>query len=313
MPGLLHSILDDVSVESPLDVAGIRVFPLNWSAEQGSGPVHAAHRPGASPLDVIREAGEAPSRTLLHFRNRGRFPVLLPEGALFFGEGYTRVARESQVIEAGDQRTMSFCCLDKSPSDSAKSPISLGLAIAPHAIRLHLKRLRDCGEVLGLCSVWERLMGLTDHAGLLRSDPRARGLEGLGLPPEDARSVDERLVRRSGVAGMLTAVEGRLVGFDLFGSHALLADHVVPLLAASVLDRDSRALDGEAGGIVELSEAMAFLGDVRDALDRTDGQREHMAATRTWETSESIAHALLHDNGLVHLSVSGGESDVGRA
>jgi hypothetical protein len=301
---LLRTALEDVSVESPLDVAGIRVFALNWSGERGSGAVHAAVGPGAGSLEVIREAGEAPSRNLLLLRNRGRFPVLLPEGALFFGEGYTRVARDSHVLEAGERRALSVCCLDKSPCDPAESPMLFGRAIAPHTIRAHLKRLRDCGEVLGLCSVWERLMGSTENASLLLSDPRARGLESLGLPPEGARSLDERLVRRSGVAGMLTAVEGRLVGFDLFGSHALLVDHVGPLVGAALLEKTGRALEGEEIETVELSDAMAFIGAVREALERKGVKRGRPGSALAWEADRSIVRALLRSDGLVHLSVS---------
>ncbi len=242
----------------------------------------------------------------IRFRNAGTEDLLLLAGEVLAGGDFDRIVAEDAVLPAGAAASLAVLCAEPERSGGrGNRQFRSTPLLAPTGLRELLAAGGGPGDV------WARL---TRQTGLLSDPPPTPTLAELGgvervrarIAAISRSPFRDLLAREARLAGVAFGVGDRLVGVDLFGSNALLAQ-AFPRLAQSIaVESLLREHDGTAPTLGRNTAAgiRAFLESLFDDAWTTaePGAGTRTRAYRVTREGRTLGAALVLDARLLHAA-----------
>lgn len=302
----LKAILDrlkTVRVAAPRTVHNLAMFPLldSRNVEPGYLTLDQALDHDTVTIDEVSESGSVPELTLI---NRGELPVLLVDGEELVGAKQNRILNLTILVEALTTTVIPVSCVEAgrwsrrsaSFASAARTQYAAGRAMKIEQVSRSLKergdRRSDQSEVWADISAKSARLAASSDTGAMSAmyEQRAGRIDEYveAMAPTDSQ------------AGAAFAIEGRLIGLDLFDAGDTLRrlfPKLVRIFALDAIDRPERLDQVEA----QAAEVEAFLEQVGAA------SAESFSALGIGEDirfdADALAGAALVANGrVVHLS-----------
>jgi hypothetical protein len=264
----LTRYLAQVNVQEPLTYRNLTVFPLTAPALGRAAYVtlDEALAAGVVSITEVSGAGTVP---VIRFANKGARPVLILDGEELVGAKQNRVVNLTILAPAGRTLDIPVSCVEagrwayRSPEfSSARRAVYASLrARKVERVSENLaafgSRSADQSEIWGDIALKARRMRAESPTAAMAAmyERHATGLEGYV----------EKLRARPGQCGVVFAIQGRVIGFDLFDDPATLEKLCPKLVGSYALD----ALDSEGGEFTApgVDEAQRLLSEIADGAE----------------------------------------------
>jgi hypothetical protein len=248
---LLTQTLDDLEIGPAKALANLTMFPL-LGGRSGDPDYHTLDEALAAKAARVTEVSASGSVPELQFRNAGDRAVLLLDGEELIGAKQNRVLNLTILAPAGREIQIPVSCVEA----GRWSHVSAEFSAAPRAhyaagrakkaaavsesMRATGERHSDQGEVWADISAKARRM-----AAVSDTQAMAAMYEGHAA---DVDSFVEALPPVEGQAGAVFAINGELVGLELFDYQATLRKLLPKLVRSYALDAIDAAVPARAGG-----------------------------------------------------------------
>ena len=235
MPGIAHEVranngfgtmaavqelLSKITIGAPLHHHNLTVFPLSWP--QPKKPPYEllgrAIERGRASVEEVSQDGEVPN---LAVTNKGRRPILIPEGEILVGAKQNRVVNVTVLVAANSQFTVPVSCVEQGrwryKSQHFRSEHFAPLSLRSMNNQAVNKNRASHGTAHGdQGQVWNMVAaGLNE---LKASSPTSSLTDGYKAAEEDLQQYRKEIPLLNGTAGVLVAQGDRIVGMDLFDS-----------------------------------------------------------------------------------------------
>ncbi len=260
----------NVRIGEPKVVRNLTVFPLfsKHTAEADYLTLDEALAQKCSVITEVSEGGRVPE---LKFVNSGDKPVLLLDGEELIGAKQNRILNLSILVPAGKTLIVPVSCVEAgrwrhSTSQFSSAPRlhyaegrAMKTAQVSASMRSTGQRRSNQGEVWRHISEKFEKFGSSSQTSAMSDiyEQQANRLEGYVVP----------FSAMEGQTGALFAIDGRVVGLELFDSPETLRKLFTKLLRSyglDALDRPGSTSPSQAGRC-SATEAEAFLKKVSDA------------------------------------------------
>lgn len=302
----MQAILDrlaTVHVAAPQRVHNLAMFPLldSGGTEPGYLTLDQALEQHVVTIDEVSESGSVPELKLV---NRGELPVLLVDGEELVGAKQNRILNLTILVAALTTTVIPVSCVEAgrwsrrsaSFTSAARTQYAAGRAMKMEQVTDSLKsrgdRRSDQSEVWADISAKSARLAASSETGAMADMYEQRGSR--------IDEYVEALVPADGQAGAAFAIDGRLIGFDLFDAGDTLRRLFPKLVRSFALDAIDRP-EGFDRVEVQAAEVESFLAEVGAA------SADSFPATGIGEDlrfgGDALAGAALLASGrVVHLS-----------
>ena len=281
----------------------LTVIPL-IDEKAGTGPDYAtldeAIREGWCQVTEVSDGGDVPQ---LKFANRGDRSVLMMDGEELVGAKQNRILNLTILAPAGQTLIIPVSCVEQ--GRWARSSASFGVtrqalfsqARAMKSEQVALRMAAGAGPTTDQCAMWDsiadkhRSLGTHSPTGAMDQMFEERGAQ-LDDFVGAFRALDDQ-------AGAIFAINGRLIGLDLFEHPAILGEMLEKLLRSYALD----AIDqmGRRYQEIPAQEVRRFMTDVAEASTQAYPS-VGMGQDVRLESDRVTGGALVLDDRVVHLS-----------
>jgi hypothetical protein len=239
-------LLGTVAVSEARETDGVQVFGLRWP-EDGSRPYRTLDEALASGLFEVQETSQAGSVPALRVSNKGAAEVLLVAGEELVGAKQNRVLDVSMLVAAGSEIPIPVSCVERGRWSYSSPRFASGGSAAHASLRsLMSKAVGQSYRRTGRPSADQRAVW-TEVSQKLASLGSASSSDALHQAYEDSsRRLDDFLAKLpapEGSSGAAFAIQGHIVGADLFDRPATLAALWPKLLRGYALDSMGRHQD----------------------------------------------------------------------
>jgi len=220
----VRSALRGVRVGDGMSHGGLTVFPL--FSPNGHEPVYMlleeALATGAAEVREVSEGGSVPELLVV---NRGGTPILIPEGEVLTGEKQNRTVNVTVMVESHTELVIPVSCVEAGRwsrmrqgfASSHYAPPDLRASKNRSVNRARMER-REARSDQG--RVWDDVAcSLNEHAIHSPTSSLTEGMDRTRVGREDYRRA---IQLPDGATGAVFALDGKVVGVDLFDAHATM-------------------------------------------------------------------------------------------
>ncbi len=249
-------LLQSLSIGTPVTAGNLTLFPLLSS---GAGP--ARYRLLDESLDAglaeVTEVSDGGSVPELHFRNKSDTDILLVDGEELVGAKQNRVLNLTLLVGAGQQVTIPVSCVEAGRWAWQSRRFASGRR------KLHARARRD--KMRGVSpsmresgqrarpdiqsAVWSSVQAKMTHFGVASATASLHDV--YEATESDLAPVREKFTAQPDQVGAAFAVDGRLVGVELFDAPATLARLLPKLVDSYAFDAFEHRRPGQTGGEVK--------------------------------------------------------------
>ena len=298
--GSVRAALAGARLGAPLHHRNLTLVPL--FLDDAGEPPYDLFRTAVERGDVevreVSEAGSVPNLTLV---NRGKRPVLVPEGEILVGAKQNRVVNITILVAATSTITLPVSCVEQgrwravSRTFTARAHAHPDLRAAKIA-GVHASRQRGYGSASDQGQVWEEVSYASHRLGV--ESPTSSLTDVMEGADERLTSYREAIKLPEGACGFVAGSGGHVIGAEVFGAPSALA-----ALAGSLADayftqacwgaRDRRPTTTD--------EARTFLDGVAGGLRPCDSQ-SGAGVELELATSDLAGTGLAFEGRLCHLA-----------
>lgn len=292
--------LSRVVVGNPIQYLNLTLFPLiaKGSAQPGYRLLDDALNLGSARVTEVSEAGSVPQ---LRFENRGDLPVLLLDGEELVGAKQNRILNLTILAPAHKTIVIPVSCVEAGRWDAASA--EFGSARRAHFAAGRARKAKDVSASMRTrgsresdqSAVWRDIETRARRMSVASPTRAAAALyEGHRARLDDYRAA---FAPQPNQCGALFAVNGSLVGLDLFDSPTTLGAALGTLVESYALDAIDAA-DGSSAAGPDVPSTWL------DAIAKADIER--FAAVGEGEDWRLVGAglsggALVKDGHLIHL------------
>lgn len=283
------------SVGAPIAYANLTVYPVRSSVHAEIAEYLTLEEALRDDLIDVTEKGHAEVNQVL-VSSRAKLPIYLMAGEVILGGNQDRVVAKDTVIEPGATNVaVRVFCVEAGRWHGKTVAFEDGSLQASTAVRKAAQLEGDQGLV------WEAVADANVEAEASPGTQAYRaGARDSDLAKKAQAYVDEiapQLAEGDDIVGVVVAVDGAVIGADVYGSPALFRKLQGKLLAAHARDAAASAAGGEAvDEAPSATEAGAFL---REARRGTEVQAERMdrQTRRQVASDEAVGFQMMQKAG----------------
>ncbi len=285
---VLTRYLDEADIHPPARVGRLTVFPVTLGAEARLTGVLTMDQALAKRLLVIEELPEAQVSKARFVNKSGDQMIFLMAGEVITGGKQNRTLTTDALLGPDSTTVLELYCVQRGRWQGGKD-FARDTTVAPQAVRERAAQQAGQGEVWSEVARANRRLGAANETGDLN--------EAMTKPQNVQRltKLRKRIVPKlpPGTAGVVVAVEGRIVGADLFNSPELFSamrEKVLnSYLSQYALDETVSVRGEDRGGEVSQYDVRAYLQACYQARfapgeQRGVGRIYHVRGTRHGET-----------------------------
>ena len=260
---LLATTLESVTIGSPVIVDNLAMIPLIANAPATGSAyslLDAALASGVTEITEVSEAGVVPELRVL---NRGDHRVLIVDGEELIGAKQNRVVNLSILVAAQSELTIPVSCVEagrwrarsRSFTSSPRTQYASGRAKRMTHVSYAMSMTGDRRS--NQADVWD---DIAEKSLRLQAASPTSAMEAIFTTHE--RMVDEFVdgIRAvDGQVGAMFAIDGRIVGFDLFDRPSTLARMLPKLVRSAAIDAIDAAGARRRGAACDASGTFADL------------------------------------------------------
>jgi ARG and Rhodanese-Phosphatase-superfamily-associated Protein domain len=299
---IVADALSHIEIGSPVTSGNLTMFPL-LNAKEGEPDYLTLDEALAKGLATVTEISESGSVPDLKFANRGDRPVLLVDGEELIGAKQNRILNLTILAPAHTELKIPVSCVERGrwsyrSGAFAAAPRAQFAAARAKKTAFVSSSLRETGRrVSDQQQVWQDIDGIL--CDLAVDSPTSAMSDVYESYSNDLDESVRALSPVEGQAGAVFAINGEMIGLDLF-DHASTFRKLLPKLVRSyALEALTRREDGKS----EAPEETAVHGFVNSVLE---AKAERFAAigegedVRIQESGLSAA-ALVARGRLIHI------------
>ena len=249
------------------------IGPLQlWGISTGANNQTSLKSPGNTVYGVARELDEEPRINRISIENNSPSPLFIPEG-WFLNSGHllqSRVLVEDVFIEPFENQLVSVACIESRRWSPSATSINQEGRVPPTVIAAMRSVDVSRGDVESLRfrqdKMWNRISTLSTKGATSPTNSLIEIMQGLNRKSNRSYTSPTLQVDQSGV---LVALDGYPLLLEVFDSPATLAQHIGPLIAATLLDSS-----GELEKLASDSEIERFLKEVLNNPLKSSGQKQ---------------------------------------
>jgi hypothetical protein len=258
--------LAELSIGEPQSVFNLTIVPLmsGQSKAMHYSVLDSALFQGHARIKEVSESGHVPQ---LLFENLGADPILLVDGEQLVGCKQNRVLNMSILAEGGKETEIPVSCVERGRWRSDSSEFSSSDESSFSAMRMakmasvsdNLKNFDRAESNQG--EVWEHIYAKSMRMG---SSSQSEAMSGIyERHREQIRLYIEQVEPRLNQVGAVFAVNGRVLGCELFDQPETFAHYFKKIASGYVLDAID--LRNEADAQVDGSQVIDFLKNLGQA------------------------------------------------
>jgi hypothetical protein len=297
----LTDVLEALAIGAPQSHANMKIYPLSVpnGHHRSYQTLDEALKAGTFTVSEVSEGGSVPT---LQVHNTGSQPVLLVVGEELVGAKQNRVLNTSLLVAAQSDLQIPVSCVERSRWSYNSRSFGSGDTTSHMTLRREQTRnvtqnLYETGRFdANQSAVWQevdrkmRSHGATSSTAALHDiyDQTQTKLDNFlnAFTPPDSE-------------GMLIAINGRIVGADIFDHHDTLRSLFPKLLRGYALD----ALEKQVSDAAALEEdTQHFLDDTRN-LDSQIFASAGLGQDVRLNSDDWIGSSLVWDNRSIHTSL----------
>lgn len=258
---------------------------------------------GVVEITEVSEQGSVPD---LRFINRGPRPVLIVDGEELLGAKQNRIVNLTILVAANSELTIPVSCVEagrwrsrsRAFTSAPRTQYATGRAKRMASVSFSMMARGD--RVSDQAEVWD---DIAQKSSRMNASSPTSAME--SIFSTHAVSLDSFVSRCApvdGQVGALFAVNGRVVGFDLFDRPSTLRKMLPKLVRGAAID----AIDDAAGDADHVSAPLDALA--RQFLAVIAGAPQHVTPAlglgedRRLKASHLAGAALVADQRVIHLS-----------
>ena len=290
--------ITELTIGAPIKAGHLTVFPIFGAGETLSAAcLDEALAEGAVEIREVSAEGRVGE---IEICNLGDQPLFLLDGEQVLGLKQNRAFNLSMLIEPGAKTTVPVSCLEQgrwarvpaSSTSASHAHFAAGRARKLASVSRSLRERRSYASDQNL--VWQDISNRMDALDL-SSPTHAEADAFLGIAQRVERIADNIEIA-DGQIGAAVAVNGLLVGLDIFCSSALFAKLARKLYRSYAAEPAAESRSDDCGkDVTQLLKALCSSPTARFAAP---GGGE----TLRWETHHANAAALAVDGQQVHIA-----------
>ena len=295
-----RELLGTLTIGEPSHHHNLTFFPLLWpeNHEPKYRLLSTAIEAGEAVVEEVSESGSVPN---LAVTNKGKWPLLIPEGEILIGAKQNWVINITVLVAAGTKFVLPVSCVEAGRW-RYKSRHFEPKFCAPPSLRnkklraVHRRRAESGIAASDQGEVWDEVQACLNKVGARSATSSLT--DAFVSAEETLREHCKRLVLPENAAGVLVGRNGRIVGMDLFDSPKTLKTLWARLSDAYFFDA---LRDPAAAPPTSVDHARGFLDKVAGAA------KPRVPALALGDELEIVSHsvvgaALLYDGKLCHLA-----------
>jgi len=240
----MNGAFDGVEVLEPVVCENLAVFSLRRPRAEGEGATRreyllAAEAIESGSVQVVEVEGDGEVSHLLVKNSAGQ-AVLFIEGEELIGAKQNRVLNTSVLVGANTECVIPVSCIEHGRWHELSRAFDSGGRVAPAHLRHKLKRSvtrslrRKQGHLSDQSEVWQ---DIRTQQRDMKVDSKTAAMTDTSLRYKDRIDrISAALKWPAGAQGLVAAVDGRIVGMDLFDSAEVCAGAWDRLFAGYALD-----------------------------------------------------------------------------
>lgn len=309
-------LLQSLSVGAPVTAGNLTMFPLfkTGSGDAGYRLLDESLDAGLAEVTEISDGGSVPE---LHFRNKSDRDILLVDGEELVGAKQNRVLNLTILVGAGQEVKIPVSCVEAGRWAWRSRRFSSGKRKLHARARMEKMRgvsasMRESGQRSRgdiQSAVWR---SVEDKMASFECHSATASLHDVYEATErDLAPVREKFTAQPDQVGAAFAVDGRLVGAELFDAPATLAKLLPKLVDSYAFDAFESRRYGESKQEPKspsLDEVKALLARIAQAPQSTYAAVAKGTDVRIDEPALHAA-ALVEGERVVHLSAFADESE----
>jgi hypothetical protein len=236
---IIETTLSSLGLGAPAQFRNLAIFPLlvKSTGEADYLLLDEALGQGLAQVTEVSEGGSVPE---LSFDNRADKPVLLVDGEELVGAKQNRVLNLSILVAAGKKVVIPVSCVEAGRWQyrgrhftASRHKLYAGARakkMAQVSESLRASRSRHSDQ----CAIWD---DISEKMERMKAESRTASMEDIYLQREDdLESYVKAFEARPGQAGAVFAINGEVVGAELFDSPATFAKYFGKLLWSYAMD-----------------------------------------------------------------------------
>jgi hypothetical protein len=261
----------NIAVQNPLVRGNFVVFPLTAKKMKSIGDFITLDEAVETQAVAVTELDEnSPQVDTLTVENRSDKPLFLLSGEIVYGGKQNRVIRHSMVLRPGQKMDVPVRCVEAGRWSSGKSDFTaLKEVNAPAGVRQAAQQKQQSQQ-----ATWNQV---EKNLKTLNKSSSTESLKEAVDDPDVQKEFKEysentltALTENEQVVGIVVAVNGRIIGSDVFSSHELFKRYAEKLLNSYAMEALIRKGEKPA-------ETPASVAQVRDYLARVkEGKQENV-------------------------------------
>ncbi len=263
---VIDQALSSLRLEAPARFRNLAIFPLlaDRAGEAGYLLLDEAMEAGLAEVTEVSESGSVPE---LFFDNRGDKGVLLVDGEELVGAKQNRVLNLSILVAAGKKIVIPVSCVEAGRWHYSRrdfSSVKHKLYLKARAMKMaqvsqSLRSNRTARSDQG--ALWN---DIEEKMARMKTESRTASMEDLCMSFEDdTEAYVSAFTAQPGQTGAVFAIDGEVMGAELFDAPATFAKYFPKLLSSYAMD----AIDVvEAKEVAPVEEAVRrFLEEMKAA------------------------------------------------
>ena len=253
----MNGTFDGVEVQEPSVCENMAVFPLRRLRAEGERATRreyllAAEAIGEGRVQVVEVDADGSVSHLL-VKNRAGQAVLFVEGEELIGAKQNRVLNTSVLVGSDTECVIPVSCIEQGRWNELSRSLDSAGRVSPSHLRHKLKRSvtrslrRKRGHRSDQTEVWQDIH--VQQRDMKVDSKTVAMTDTFERYKKRIERIRAALPWRAGTEGLVVAVDGRIVGMDLFDSNEVCAEAWDRLLAGYALDalraELKRAISGE--------------------------------------------------------------------
>lgn len=274
---------NNIAVQKPLARGNFVVFPLTAKKMKSIGDFMTLDEAAETKSVVVSEIGENAAQVdTLTVENKSDKPLFLLSGEICYGGKQNRIIRHSMVISPGQKMEVPVRCIEQGRWSGGHSDfMALKKANAPAGVRQAAQQKSQSQQ-----STWQEV---EKNLKSFSKDSSTRSLTEAVADPEiqneSKKYFEDTLTALTGnerVVGIVIAVNGRIIGSDVFSSHELFKRYAEKLLNSYALEALIRKTEKTAGTETTMAQVCDYL------LRTKDGKKEDVIDNGPYKVSRVV-------------------------
>ena len=276
LKGVIVFLFDQLTLAEQQIIGPLQI----WGISNGPNNQTSLKSPGNTLYGVARELDEEPRINRISIENNSTSPLFMPEG-WFLNSEYllqSRVVVNDIFIEPFENQFVSVACIESRRWSPSATSISQEGRVPPSVIATMRSVDVSRGDVESLRfrqeRTWNRISTLSTKGVTSPTNSLIEIME--SLTHKSNRSYASPALHE-GQSGVLVALDGYPVLLEVFDSPATLAQHIGPLIEATLLDSS-----GDSERLASDSQIERFLKEVLNSPLKSLGVKqsnEHLSVT----------------------------------